>query len=92
MKQLWAADVQIVMNDLNKALTAEATALQNDTPGIDAKAMFIQLEAIAIANFAGLVAQLVYEDVTLTISLVIKQLNVAQVPGNAGVLPSGVQI
>lgn len=91
VSQLWAADVQIVMADLNKALAAEAVALQNDQPGMDAKAMFAQLLVIATENFAGLVAQLAYEDVTLTISLVIKSLNISQTPGNGGILPSGIQ-
>lgn len=84
IKQLWAADVQIVMQDLNKALTNVAVQLQNEQPGIDSKQMFEQLLAAVAVQFASIGAQLVYEDITLVISMVIKQQNIPQTPGNAG--------
>ena len=86
IKQLWAADEQIIMNDLNKALTNVAIQLENDQPGIDSKQMFAQLLAAVATQFVNLGAQLVYEDITLVISIVIKQQNISQTPGNAGVV------
>ena len=86
IKQLWAADTQIVMQDLNKALTNMAIQLQNEQPGIDSKVMFAQLLAAVTTQFASLGAQLVFEDITLVISIVLKQQNISQTQGNAGVV------
>lgn len=88
---LWETDVQIVMNDLNKALTGVAITIQNDAPGTDSKTMFAQLAAAVATQFIELGAQLVYADILFVISTVLKGLNISDTPGNAGILPSGVQ-
>lgn len=86
VKQLWIADVQIIMNDLQKALTGYAVQLQNEQPGIDSKAMFAQLAAAVSTQFVELGAQLAYADIMLVVSIVVKGTNVAETTGNAGVV------
>ena len=89
IKQEWALDRQILIQDLSNDLKTFGKTVQESNGGISGKELGSALLSAVEGQFEAQVASMLWQDVLLAVSLATQALNPPQVQGNGGVLQGG---